>query len=312
MQTVSGRCSTAHTEQQRTERQSTCSQTSTHMGQYFQIRNVSKREYFQLDGFGTKFGAAVMQPFNGMRLTYLLYEGPLDGTSIPYSFDPDDPLARSHIDTLKANELARERAYMCDAEKYESFVDKGFERDEPPLQYAAERMVHFGSSVYRDDNGEWNEKQMIGSAMAGLSINDALSYAGRWAGDDIRLVGDYAEGNLYMAPRGTHRYSNDETGDVIIKNYRKNRVIEYTKRGPGAISVTESEDVAEVGEQVIINQEPYTYTGPEVASEWTDITDGMEAEMQDCFGTDWLNRLDGLPDRFDTADADDNWATAND
>jgi len=180
------------------------------MGQYFQLRNVSRTESVELPG-PMKAIERVTNPAAMGLIGYLLFEGPIDGTGV----------GRTGLPAIETE------------------------------------------------------------------------YAGRWAGDDVRLVGDYADNDLYSAPNPDWVYENRDTGEKFTQYATASAPIKEAslRRTDIHHSVVdrdvENGDLCQVthpetGDQV------YAYRVRVCDNEWTDITDGLLEEFASFVGEEWL------------------------
>lgn len=140
------------------------------MGQYFGFRNLTRKEYFEPRGH-IKFGGALNEN-DSARLAFLLYDGTLDGTSLASAVDPKSTLARNALKGTRDSELLREKAG-----DYES--------------------------VYRDEDGYWDDDRLRKVGLAGYDMDEVFDYVGRWAGDEVRILGDYASRDGYDTREGS-------------------------------------------------------------------------------------------------------------
>lgn len=142
------------------------------MGQYFRAINLDKEE--SLDFGMLKFVERLANPEWTAALAYLLFEGPQDGTVLPSNgYMPDEyqgisPATKPLFDNLHAG--IRDRI----VEEYEAAETK--------------------------DDRERVHRRAVNLAEASKSISERYQYAGRWAGDRITIVGDYADSGLYDMP----------------------------------------------------------------------------------------------------------------
>lgn len=234
------------------------------MGQYFQFVNVDRKETVHPPG-GMKAIERLTSPVTMALLGYLLLDGPNDGTAFLRDADPDDPNLTEAIAELK------ERERQCEAE-----------RDT--------------TSPYRNDDGSWNEHDVASIAASYAHIADTHDYAGRWAGDDVRMVGDYAESGYYRMP---------QKGEVTAE-YRTGETVTYVARYPSPVRVdgdwTERRDTRLDGDPIhgdIVriptevaresdHDDHYAYFRSFEPNDWTDITEGALEEFTDFVGEDWV------------------------
>lgn len=255
------------------------------MGQYMKPVNVSKKEYFHPVG-GMKAIERLTNPVAMGMVGFLLLEGPQDGTVFSGLSDPDDPQLQDEIERLKERERAAE-------EEKEGYYNP-----------------------YREDDGSWNEHRITRTAAAGFAIDEANEYAGRWAGDDVRLVGDYADVSMrdIASSSGSLGDPDDYADNDLYSTTNENWVYEYegeefvnyaTASAPVVPSSIEREDIVhsvrdedvepgdlchvdhpETGEKV------YAHFVEVADSEWTNITDGLEEEFVEFVGEDWIKSQD--------------------
>lgn len=229
------------------------------MGQYFKLVNSSRKEWVDLPG-GMKAIERVSDAVPMGMIGYLLLDGPGDGTAFLRFADPDDP----KLDEQKS-----------------VIVERELEHEASQLNY---------TSMYRDDDGEWDESMIARTAAAHLELTELMEYAGRWAGDDVRLVGDYDDSGLYQDCKGTvvvehdgteYEYGGDHPKKVTV---RDNGNVGHTRLNakPGdQVRVYGNDDLEEQ------DVETATFVRHE-EGEYTDITDGLIEEFTNFVGKDWI------------------------
>lgn len=212
------------------------------MGQYFTFVNVDKQEQVRQPE-GTKLPEIVASGLSGQVLSYLLFDGPFDGTTLLQGlYDQDNETAQQLVKELIDRETERET---------ESNRDR--------------------QSVYRNDDGSWNRNKLHHTALASGYTGDH-AICGRWASDDVRIIGDYADDGYYHAIEGT-----------IIAERDTGEIVEWHGTHPSPVGGDHSE-TASRGDQIA------WYGGDTASSEtvrfmyhrdsdWTDITDSVFAEM---------------------------------
>lgn len=212
------------------------------MGQYFKFVNVDKQEVVQQPS-GTKLPEIMWSGLSGQVMMYLLFDGPFDGTTdLPGLYADGDELAERLTDEFLATEHRRED----ENDDYES--------------------------IYRDDDGSWDRDKARRVGLAN-SYTGEDAICGRWAGDDVRIIGDYADDSYYHAPYGTvvverppygeFEYYGDHPSPVGRRydiNAKPGDSIEtYSLDGDGSEEVIFVEHIEDNG--------------------WDDITDSVFAEM---------------------------------
>jgi hypothetical protein len=183
-------------------------------------------------------------------MMYLLFDAPFDGTTdLPGLYDEDDDLTKQLVDEKISREIALEE---------ERREDPDYDRDP--------------SSTYRADDGSWERDKLRRVALA-HGYTGEHSICGRWAGDDVRIIGDYADDDYYHAIEGT----------VVVERPLDGEC-EYYGRHPSPVEGSHRVD-AKPGQAV----ETYSLDGDgkeEVVfvehiedNGWDDITDSVFAEM---------------------------------
>ena len=210
------------------------------MSQYFMPVNADRKEYFSPPSAMNPV-ERLTDPIGMAMLGFLMLEGPQDGTRFSSRTDPDDPQLQEAIEEFIEQEKEHEEERF---EKYTNNEDSIARRrwarkhdvepeDEP--DYFEQFCRAQASSAYRKNttNYHWDRQAIATSVAAGLEIAEANEYAGRWAGDDVRLVGDYAESELY-----------DETKDDWVYEYEGEEFVNYaTGEAPIVPESIEREDI---------------------------------------------------------------------
>ena len=160
-------------------------------------------------------------------------------------------------------------------------------------------------SMMRDDNGSWKRDRIKSAVAAGLKTGeDAI--CGRWAGDDVRLVGDYADNDVYARPRGTVTARNPETDETFEYASSHPNIVEPIPDGergvhrriskkatPGDTINTEYVDETEVDYAEFVSH---------TRGEWDDITDSVLAELARYMP----DQFEGLREEYFSLDGDEN------
>lgn len=230
------------------------------MGQYFKLINLTKHEFVELPG-PMKAIERITNPVAMGMFGYLMLEGPLDGTSFVYEADPDDPKLENKI---------QRRKNKAESEKEKYF----FER-------------------YMNDDGSWNEQVIAQHVAASEAIADMKEYAGRWAGDNVSLVGDYSETGHYNTANEIWTY---DYGGTLFN-------APATSVGPIKEDSIERDDIdhtfeirdIEEGDWVEVvhpekGERVYALFVGVAESKWTDITDGLTDEFIDFVGDGWVDQ----------------------
>lgn len=212
------------------------------MGQYFTFVNVDKQEVVHQPE-GTKLPEIVSSGLSGQVMMYLLFDGPFDGTTLLHRLYDDD------------NETAQQLV--------EDLIDREKEREN--------KSEHDRQSGYRTSDGGWDRDRLRRVALSQRYTGDH-TICGRWAGDDVRIIGDYADERYYFAERG-----------VIVAERDTGEIIEWLGSHPSPIG-GRPDDAASRGDQIDCYQTEMD--SPESVefithrdSEWADITDSVFAEM---------------------------------
>jgi len=167
------------------------------MSQYFAIVNVDANEYVRPPGPSGARETVTNSQATGL-LAYLMLEGPCDGTQFHRLADEDDPEIQAAIEERIRAEIEREERrfeeYLAaDPDewpwKLSDAPDPQIEKTQDVRSFARNQ----ARSTYKDDDGHWDRNALFGVVVANFDINEIADYAGRWATDEIRIVGDYAE-----------------------------------------------------------------------------------------------------------------------
>jgi hypothetical protein len=252
------------------------------MGQYFKFVNPDREEWIELPG-AMKLIERVTDGAAMSIVGYMLFDGPCDGTVLTRN---------EHYPGIDEVEMQRE-------------VDE-FIEGEIDMQDSFDGDI---TTVYYDDDAaEWNRDKIRPVVVAGYEISDAMEYCGRWAGEDVRLAGDYADNGLYGEAKqkcqlqradGTVFTANKGTGPVEDK--------EPGDDTSGRVSFNFGDDVTR-GDVMLVN-DPATneqifaeYIGV-AEQQWTNITDDMLAEMRHVVGDSWFT--DTIASRYRHRDFDE-------
>lgn len=238
------------------------------MGQYFKLVNPDREEYVDLPG-PMKAIERLTNPIATAALGFLLLEGPQDGTAFLANADPDDPQLQDGISDVKAREGESER-----------------KRDRKSVYRKRDPET-------RDRTDEWDEHKIARVAASDLAIDEANDYAGRWAGDDVRLVGDYADNNLYGAMYGTVVAETDDGETVEYDGSHPNREVPCRAGTdccdtPGRAEAHHYREDAEPGDSIGLRSADCeadfgTFLRYE-KNGWADITEGLMAELEGFVG----------------------------
>jgi|APHM01.1.fsa_nt_gi hypothetical protein len=243
------------------------------MGQYFKFVNPDREEFIQLPG-GMKLIERITDPAAMAIVGFMLFEGPCDGTHLGSLSD------NLNIEPVELQQKVDEQII----EEKERTSDKDY------------------TSIYYDEETtSWERDKLRRVVVAGYDIDEALDYCGRWAGDSIRLVGDYADNGLYGEARTKCRYRRADGSEFT--GYSGTGPL--VNRSPGEFdgSFKLAHDEITHGDTVAIT-DPETnericaeYIG-EATNQWTDITDPMLEEMHVVTGNSWF--LDNIADAYRT------------
>jgi hypothetical protein len=273
-------------------------------GQYFKVVNESRNEYLEPPGLMKAIERVTDGTAMGL-IGYLLLEGPMDGTVLYRAVDDEDRIEQA-IEAYLEQEYEREREIFFDLDEgqLQRRVDRRSEpwMDEQDLaKLRAEQLAEMAASIYRDDDFELDpdDRQLERVALSSDQISEALEYAGRWAGDEITMIGDYADRDLYHNADGILTY---ETPDGEIEEVKKPHP-RREEPHEGDMTARVYDELAEPGDTIRIDNEFCTFIGYE-EQEWTDITDGVCREFARLVGDERLqeqyeHRRSGVPDAFD-------------
>lgn len=136
-------------------------------------------------------------PQQAALIGYLLVEGPLDGTGLAGVANPEpvSDAVESRKQTEREQEATRFETYVREQpddvtakfeRKYEGFIPQHCDYQSLPAfkRFCAQE----AQSIYRNDDGTWDEARLTVVAAAGLSISTAFSYLGRWSDDTVRIA----------------------------------------------------------------------------------------------------------------------------
>lgn len=278
------------------------------MGQYHRLVNASTQEYVELPGL-VKAIERITNPVAMGMVGYLLLEGPLDGTGPLLGMaterdlvDIDDGIA-SYIEREKEIE---DKCFQEDLEDPPDYRIRIFER-ETGLDFSSsegkatngEEFEKFcrkrSRSIYRKENLNWDRKKIARVVMAGLQINEGLEYAGRWAGDEVYLSGDYSDLGYYQETKETWRYEHQGEEFVTYATASCPIIPSSIEREDIVHSVRDREpepgDLAQVRKPGTDERVYAHYLGVEPGT-WENITDGLTEEFVSIVGSDWIEGHD--------------------
>lgn len=273
----------------------------TMCGQYFKYVNPEKKEWIELPSM-VKLPEMMSTPIAAQVVMYTLFEGPFDGTTLlDRLYDEDDPkVAEATADRIEV-EAQRECERFQDEDWLTRRLERairdaehpGYEQEDADLDdlllYPDEIRQAFarkcgdadeiGSahSTYRDDDGSWDYGSLKRTVCAGFKTGeDAM--CGRWAGNRVRLVGDYADNDYYSAMYGT--IVADVDGEIVEGSGMHPERREILDDDPefGDQRVRHYNELAEPGDTVRVNGDYGEFIRFE-ESEWTNITEDVFAEM---------------------------------
>ena len=218
--------------------------------------NTEKKEWISLPG-GMKLPEILANDMAPKVMTYMMFEGPFDGTTL------------------------LDRLYDVDDEKVADATAEWIEREKANL---AERDSDRGS-VYQNDDGTWQYDKIKRSVCAGFTIGED-SICGRWAGNRVRIVGDYAESGLYNAMNGKIIAETENGKRVSWMGRHPEKVEQLPCDGPGR-RVRHHDVDAQPGDEIRLSTQADGVTdsgqhGTFVRfenSEWTNITEDVFSEM---------------------------------
>jgi hypothetical protein len=230
------------------------------MSQYFKLANPDAQEVFCPHG-----GLALTGTLTGgerSALKYLLLDGPADGSALD-RYIPLDALPEAAVEAKK--EVLRERQ----ASRGESLSK---------------------STYYNAEADAWNKEKLATIIAASLPIAELYNYAGRWAGDRIHCVGDYADSGLYDKEK-VHAVVELPSGVTkTLENVGTLRQAEKRHASGGKTRLRETRKDATAGDPIIVPRQRTERDYPAKAtlveyieSDWIDITDEVYAEMEAIF-----------------------------
>lgn len=269
------------------------------MSQYFKLVNVSAQEYVSLPG---ALGARerITTPSGMGMIGFLLLDGPIDGTPLSDIASMDEDRVQDAMRQFKRREKAGERAnfrqYMNQEVEYmlSMFAREYDSTPESDPELYEEFCDDRAQSVYRNNDGTWDEKKMFRSALAGFEISEFFEYAGRWAGDEVRLVGDYDDSDLYMESRPVVIVES-ENGEIIEKKGLPTPIVPESRHRDD-IEHSLLDRKLEVGDMVHVKGDDgdrhYGVVEEIRETEWTNITDGLTDEFIDFVGEEWFEKND--------------------
>jgi len=187
-------------------------------------------------------------------MTYMMFEGPFDGTTLlDRLYDVDD----EKVAEATAEYIEREKERHADTDR---------------------------NSVYQNDDGTWQYDKIKRSVCASFTIGED-SICGRWAGNRVRIVGDYAESGLYDAMDGTIVAETDDGERVTWQGRHPEKVEELECDGPGR-RVRHHDVDAIPGDEIRLSTQAEGVDSHQhgtfvefQSSEWTNITDDVFSEM---------------------------------
>lgn len=223
------------------------------MGQYFVLVNTELKEWISLPG-GMKLPEILANELAPKVMTYMMFEGPFDGTTL------------------------LDRLYDEEDEKVNDATDEFIEQEK-------ERHADSDwSSAYQNDDGTWNREKIKRSVCANFIIGED-SMCGRWSGNRVRIVGDYAESGLYDAMDGTIIAETKDGKRVSWEGRHPQKEEQIECSGPGTRS--RHYDVNAVpGDPIRLSTQAEGVDSHQHGtfvefkdSEWTEITDDVFDEM---------------------------------
>ena len=211
------------------------------MGQYTKFVNVDREEVVQQPE-GTKIPEVMWSGLSGQVMMYLLFDAPFDGTTdLPGLYTEDDDLTQQLVDEMITREIGLEAKNDTD-------------------------------SVYRNDDGSWDYDRLQRVALAG-GYTGENAICGRWAGDDVRIIGDYAEDGYYHAIEGTIVAERPLGGEVTWYGRHPSPVGKSYEVDAREGDRVETYSTDADGKEEVIFIEHIEDNG------WDDITDSVFAEM---------------------------------
>jgi len=190
------------------------------MGQYFRLVNVDQQETVDVP-HGIKLPEIMSSGLSCQVMAYLMFDGPFDGTTLlDRLYTEDDPRVQEGIEEYIEQEKEIESERKNDPEVKERCLrsairftdDHPFDEDDVdidnidkfPQQIVDKYEEKYNQrvySTYREDNLNWRRDRIKRVVCAGFYTGED-SICGRWAGDDVRIIGDYAEDDYYAAMYG--------------------------------------------------------------------------------------------------------------
>jgi len=190
------------------------------MGQYFRLVNVDQQETVDVP-HGIKLPEIMSSGLSCQVMAYLMFDGPFDGTTLlDRLYTKEDPKVQEGIEERIEQEVAIEEERKneeqlkttCLRRAIKYTDDHPFDEDDAditklsqfPQQIIDKYEEKYKSrvySTYREDNLNWRRDRIKRVVCAGFYTGED-SICGRWAGDDVRLIGDYAEDDYYSAMYG--------------------------------------------------------------------------------------------------------------
>lgn len=286
------------------------------MGQYFSYAvNATRDEYVALPGM-LKAIERFTNPVPMGIMGYLLIEGPNDGTVLYRNANTDTELVREKVEEIKERERESEEEqferYMNERPDYKV---RQFKRDhddadpddDPEAWEAFCRDAAESAYRKRDGSGEWDTDKLIRSALANFEIRDTHDYAGRWAGDEVYITGDYSNQDYYAKCQKHTRVRLPNGEETRVQGVREKRNADGSKPYSNPINVDDIPYAEEPGDHIEVrgrDTESYdeTVVGEVIEveePEYTDITDGVIAEFTALVGEDFMNGDEGATMRPD-------------
>lgn len=244
------------------------------------------------------------EPRGTGALAYLMLQGPCDGTQFARLVDEDDPQIREAIDDRIMKEMTVEE------KRTEEFLDdRGPDEfpwtlsTAPPKDSvrAADFAREKARSTYHNEDGSWRRADLLRVIVAGFDITEVADYAGRWAGDEVRIVGDYDESGLYQESRPSMTIDVMDRDLTVTVDHLRSPVVEDSWNRPGIVC-SHHNKALEVGDYTTVrsgdheNLESNTYgivTDIDHGG-WDDITDGLLEEFESFVGSEWYDSQEGV------------------
>jgi hypothetical protein len=179
---------------------------------------------------------------SGQVMMYLMFDGPFDGTTdLPGLYTEGDELAEELTDDFIAGE-----------QEYEERTGN--------------------TSIYRDEDGNWDRDKARRVGLASAYTGEH-AICGRWAGDDVRIIGDYAEDDYYHAIEGTVIVERPPDGEFEYYGRHPTRPGSGNRVNATPGEVIETYSLDGDGKEEVVFVEHIEDNG------WDDITDSVFAEM---------------------------------